>query len=309
MRSLLPRVLAAVAGVLLLLARASAQGGSPEPIPTDGPLAGTKVYAASHALIIGISEYATIPAKDAPRFAAGSATDVWRLVVRSYGFPIERTTVLLNQDATKRNIEAALSALTKAAVGREDRVLVYYSGLSGESAGDVLLVPHDARLTGEGLDATTCIPVGRVKDGLDRSLAKHVLTVLDVPYFPGRGAKGLNLQAFRPEELRDAAGKRSRAVIAAADAGEPVREAVAFKQSVFTHELLDELDTRARKPGSVHPVTTVFDRTRLRVSQATNREQMPQLDRSPSGGEFLFIPTRPVDVPAAIPAEARRVRD
>ncbi|MCW3094828.1 MAG: putative xylanase/chitin deacetylase, partial [Chthonomonadaceae bacterium] len=92
--------------------------------PQTGVLAGQTAYTNSYAIIIGIGKYAFLPQDKHLDFAAKDATDLRDLLIRNYGFPAENVTVLLDAQATRANIEAALAALADDKVKSEDRVLV-----------------------------------------------------------------------------------------------------------------------------------------------------------------------------------------
>ena len=164
--------------------------------PSKGEFAGKTFYTNSHALIIGISKYRFLPKEKQLEFAAEDAKSVRDVLVRSYGFLPENVTILLDDQATRKNIEDALSALADdTKVKTDDRILVFFSGhgqtLKLSNGGDTgFLIPYDAKVDlsrpdNRGPYLSTCIRMDNVWGYLEGSPAKHSLLIADACFGEG----------------------------------------------------------------------------------------------------------------------------
>ncbi len=91
--------------------------------PQAGELAGTTFYHNAHALLVGINQYPHLKRERWLTAAERDATDMARLLVRSYGFLPENVTVLLGPQATQNAINRALAALAdETTVPKDDAV-------------------------------------------------------------------------------------------------------------------------------------------------------------------------------------------
>ena len=82
------------------------------------------IYDNSWALIIGINKYENVQKLD---FAADDAIAMRDILIKSFNFPEDNVTILLNEEATKDNIVKEFSNVAfKAEEG--DRVLVFFAG-------------------------------------------------------------------------------------------------------------------------------------------------------------------------------------
>jgi uncharacterized caspase-like protein len=96
--------------------------------PTSGEIAGHDFYTNSYVLIIGINQYPKLKDSDL-HFAVRGAKDLRDMLIKSYGFPAENVTLLLDGGATKKEIEDALGDLADGTRVKEtDRVLVFFAG-------------------------------------------------------------------------------------------------------------------------------------------------------------------------------------
>src|SRR2546423_1499192 len=82
----------------LCLSAAGQQRGTKLVSPDGGAFAGQVFYTNSHALIIGINKYLKL--KDSNlQYAVQDAKDLREMLIKSYGFPAENITMLLDGDA------------------------------------------------------------------------------------------------------------------------------------------------------------------------------------------------------------------
>ncbi len=190
--------------------------------PQKGEHAGKTFYSSSHA-IIGINRYQNLPKENWQQYAEKDATDVRDILIKSYGFLPNRITILLNENATKSNIEAALSLLPNDdLVDSEERALIYFVGhgqtVKLPTTGEMgFLIPYDAKVDLEKPAnrsgyLQTCTPMNSLWSYLEGSAAKHRLLIADACY-GGLLAKNSSVEWRKTESNAD-----QQAVGAARDA-------------------------------------------------------------------------------------------
>lgn len=135
---------------------------------------------AKKALVIGISDYATLPDLGGPENDVRIMTDI---LAGWYGFSHDATVVLTDEKATRANIEHEFKRLSSCAPG--DVVAIYYSGHGTMACrGKILeetLVPYD----GNPDDCSTLITIRELRGWLQRLPAKQVDVILDCCYSGG----------------------------------------------------------------------------------------------------------------------------
>ena len=147
------------------------------------PLAGVRLYRDSWAVVVGINAY-----KNWPRlsYAVNDAQAVRDMLVHTYAFPPDHVTTLLDGEATREKILAALGDNLADAkkVAHDDRVFVFFAGHgvtrklpSGKSQG--YIVPVDAAAQSFQSQA---ISMTNLQDASDAIPAKHVFFVMDACY-------------------------------------------------------------------------------------------------------------------------------
>ncbi|MFH2011720.1 MAG: caspase family protein [Pseudomonadota bacterium] len=141
------------------------------------------------ALIIGISDYkdTNIPGL---RYSADDATAFYNWTISPNGgkYAPSRVKLLLNQDATGKNIRNALFVWLRQAL-EEDMVTIYFAGHgspeSPDSSSNLFLLPYDAQYNDV---ATTGFPMWDIETALKRFIkAKKVVVVADACHSGGIG--------------------------------------------------------------------------------------------------------------------------
>lgn len=281
--------------------------------PASGAFAGKTFYTNSHALVIGISHYGFLPKEKWLDYAAKDASDLRDLLIRSYGFLPENITVLLNEQATKASIEAALATLTDDnRVKREDRVLVFFSGhgqtVKLTNGGDMgFLIPYDAKVDlahpeNRGPYLASCLPMDHVWSYLQASPAKHSLLLADACY-GGLLTKSRSLSSEKPNAAV-VAGLLTRPAMQVLTAGS--RDEEAFEDpklghGAFTYKLLEELRAQAAVADNVFLVSELAAALKVSVGNATNGKQTPQFGNyDNTEGDFVFVSTAMRDVPPLV---------
>ncbi|MGE4267935.1 MAG: caspase family protein [Deferribacterales bacterium] len=142
----------------------------------------------AYAVVIGIDYKGR---SDIPtlKYASADAQDVYNILTdRRYGgIPKENAVLLLNENATRNNIVAALRKIRT----WDGYMYVYFSGhgapvTSGEKVTDALIVPYDSVLSDPDSLSDTAVRVSYIEDMVDNSNAKGVLVALDA-CFTGSG--------------------------------------------------------------------------------------------------------------------------
>jgi uncharacterized caspase-like protein len=195
----------------------------------------------------------------------------------------DSVTVLLNEQATTKNIRHALFTFLTTAQP-QDTVVIY---IAGHGAPD----PHDPRnlylLTADSNPEDmggTAFPMWQLQDVYERVLkAKRVITVADTCHSYGfSGARaddaGQNGSNLINQYLERYAAKGERAVITASDISEPSFEDARWEgHGVFTYFLLKGLKGEADKNhDGVVTAGELFAYLQRVVPEATNGRQNPR---------------------------------
>ncbi|MGH9380035.1 MAG: caspase family protein [Thermoanaerobaculia bacterium] len=205
------------------------------PPPQTGPRRGELDFGRYVALVIGNSQYASLP--DLPT-AGSDARRVADVLQREYGFEVR-----LLLDATRLDIMQALNRLREE-LTEKDNLLIYYSGHAHRAAGGTTAYwqPIDA----SPQSPANWIPSQLVGDHLDLIPARHAMVVAD-SVFAGLRSRSAVAQLphgmteeQRHYHLRRLLDKRARLVLAA-DTPHPVAAPPEGKQSVFAEAFLDAL--------------------------------------------------------------------
>jgi hypothetical protein len=239
------------------------------------------------AVVIGISKYSQSGASISNlKYADQDATSFLEFLKSPAGGALtdDSVTVLLNEEATTKNIRHALFTFLTTAQP-QDTVVIY---IAGHGAPD----PHDPRnlylLTADSNPEDmggTAFPMWQMQDVYERVLkAKRVITVADTCHSYGfSGARaddsGQNGSNLINQYLERYAAKADRAVITASDISESSFEDVQWGNGhgVFTYFLLKGLKGEADKNhDGVVTAGELFAYLEKVVPEATNGKQNPR---------------------------------
>ena len=292
--------LTAIALVGALFSPSLAQEGAKNLVivPAAGPLKGKRVYANSHALLIGINRYPGMPGKNL-EYALNDVRDMADILVKSYGFAPHNVRILTDSQATLGGIRAALADLSDVrGVGPEDRVLVYFSGhgqtVKLPGGGDMgFLIPHDARVdlndfNNAGPYLGTCLPMEAIWGSLNPSPAKHVLVIADACY-SGLLTNARGREAIGEHTLAQLSATRARQVMTAGGRGQVSLEMSAIGHGAFTGKLLERLKALATE-DDIFTATELHSDVARAVGNLSQGKQIPLMGSYQTEGEFLFIP-------------------
>jgi peptidoglycan/xylan/chitin deacetylase (PgdA/CDA1 family)/uncharacterized caspase-like protein/Flp pilus assembly protein TadD len=274
----------------------SARGGAGDAAPVaadvNAPNA-PKLYRDSWAVIIGINAY-----KSWPRlaYAVNDARAVRDTLEKKYGFAPDHVTTLLDGDATREKILAALGdnlADTKK-VSHDDRVFVFFAGHgvtrklpNGKNQG--YIVPVDAAAQNYQSQA---ISMTNFQDASDAIAAKHVFFVMDACYGGlalTRGGGGA-ATGDRRQYLAEITRRQAREVLTAGGADEQVADNGPGGHSIFTWTLLQGLEGKADLDAD-GAITATELATYVGPSVSSLSRQTPAFGHlaGSEGGEFVFV--------------------
>ncbi len=217
------------------------------------PLAGVHLYRESWAVVVGVNAYKSWPRLS---YAVNDAQAVRDMLVHTYGFPADHVTTLLDGEATREKILAALGDNLADAkkVSHDDRVVVFFAGHgvtrklpSGKSQG--YIVPVDAAAQSFQSQA---ISMTNLQDASDAIPAKHVFFVMDACYSGlalTRGGSAGGGGADRRQYLMEITRRQSREVLTAGGGDEQVADNGPGGHSIFTWTLLQGLGGKADLDG------------------------------------------------------------
>jgi uncharacterized caspase-like protein len=239
----------------------------------------------AYAVVIGIESYREqLPKAD---FGAQDARTIGAYLTRVMGYPEENVATLVNERATRTDIEKYVESWLPNRVEKNDTVFVYFSGHGAPNpkTGDAYLVPYDGDPT---FVDKTGYSVKRLYEQLGKLPAKEVMVMLD-SCFSGAGGRSVIAPGARPMMLTVenpllASGKT---VVLAASAGDQISSTYQQKgHGLLTYFFLKGLQGEAdtNKDGSVD-LSELFAYVKPQVSRVArrefNNEQTPQLLGSP----------------------------
>lgn len=240
------------------------------------------------AVVIGIDQYKDRSISQL-RFAAADAEAVYRVLTTSGGVKSSNAYLLLNQDATQRNLRQVLGDLLHQKVVGDDEVIIYYAGhgttepdASAEGGLAKYLVPWDADT---GSLFSTAIPMEEIQRIFGRLGARKLLMVQDTCFSGGAGgrtflAKGFTVRAGRLTDrfLQDLSRKEGRLILSASDVNQVSHEDPTLRHGIFTYYFLEGLKGGADLDGdgavTAREMHLFLQR---RVHQHSGGAQTPQL--------------------------------
>lgn len=145
------------------------------------------------AVVIGIETYRDLPQAE---FTVRDAKILKEYLIRVMGFPQENIITLLNDRATKGDIEGYIGAWLKNNVERDSTVFVYYAGHGAPNpvTGEAFIIPFDGN---PAFPEATGIPLKKFYQTLSELQAKEILVVMD-SCFSGAGGRSVMAKGGRP---------------------------------------------------------------------------------------------------------------
>lgn len=242
-----------------------------------------------HALVIGNSQYSSLPDLDTTIADADAMTDI---LTDRYGFKVTKLI-----DATRYDILSALNDL-RSKLTEDDNLLIYYAG-HGE-LDEVNSRGHWLPVDAEESSSANWISNIAITDILNAMSVRKVLVVSDSCYSGSMTRSTLaRLDAGRSEGawknwLKLVAEKRSRLSFSSGGLA-PVLDGGGGKHSIFAKALLDALESNNAVIEGRQLHTQVAQAVSYAAS-AAQFEQAPQYApirfAGHESGDFLFVPRR-----------------
>lgn len=273
---------------------ASAHDSAP-PVPqVSGSVPGSDVDVPSvertakpnrYAVVVGIEQYRTkLPKAD---FAARDAQTMKDYLTKTMGFSDENVALLVNENATRTDIEKYVEHWLPNRVEKDSTVFIYYSGHGAPNAktGEAFLVPYDGD---PAFVEATGYPLKRLYEQLGKLPVKEVVVLLD-SCFSGAGGRSVIGKGMRPMVLsvENPVLASGKTVVLAASKGDQVSSTYDQKgHGLLTYFFLKGLRGEAdiNKDGSVD-LAEVYNYLKPQVERVARREynndQTPQLLGNP----------------------------
>jgi hypothetical protein len=245
------------------------------------PIAKTSSRKNAHAIVIGLERYRSeLPQAS---HAEQDARVVARYLSGSMGYEEANIVLLINDRATKSDMEKYFETWLPNRVESDDTVFVYFSGHGAPNTktGEAYLVPYD----GDPLFLNnTGYPLSRLYQSLDNLPAKEVVVVLD-SCFSGAGGRSVIAKGMRPiiTELKSPLLGKGKTIVLAASSGQQVSSTYEQKaHGLMTYFFLKGLqgDADTNKDGKID-IAELFEYLRPQVERVArrdfNNEQTPLL--------------------------------
>ena len=279
-------------------------GVDPFSIATDKPQPPSKLppgkVRRKWALVIGISQFAdkkipqlVYPAKDARDFAALLEDEQ---VCR---FNPESVHILLNGDATTKQIKADLNWLARSAQP-DDLVVVFIASHGSPREMDTrnvnYIVTNDTEISSPDQLFATALAMVEITEVIrSRIQARRTLVLLDTCHSgAAAGARGLRLSAdigvssLSSETLDSIRQGFGRAIITSSQAGQQSYESDDIKHGYFTYFLLQALRKSAGKDSIDKMFSYIRDQVSSSVAAKLKAQQTPVLSQSDRGAEIVL---------------------
>ena len=249
------------------------------------------IYDNSWAVIIGIDDYHN---HSNLQYAVEDAKAVNEMLLSKFNYSKENVKLLLNEDATKTNIQNTVADISVNA-GENDRILLFFAGhgitMPLPDGGEMgYLLPIDGH---QDKLYASAIPMDDLKRLSYISKAKHMLFLVDACYggLAAIGSRGLE-PSETPNYLEKISNFKSRQIITAGGKDEEVFEKSEWGHSAYTKNLLSALNDGYADSNEDGYITAdeLGDYLSEKVSIDSENQQTPQSHRLTSHeGEFIFI--------------------
>lgn len=249
------------------------------------------------AVVVGINDYPRVPKL---KYAVNDAQAFHRLLMERNHVPAENITLLVNEQATLRNLRSALGTGLKGAAGTGDMAIIFFAG-HGATERD------SASTDGDGLEKyilaydsdpadlfSTALPMRDIALIFDRIRAERLIFMADACYSGASGGRTVGTDGIRANIsdtfLERLASGRGKVIITASAANEVSIEKDELRHGVFTYFLLEGLRGAADmdSDGAV-TVEEAYRYVSEKVPRATGQGQHPVKKGSVEGRLVLSI--------------------
>ena len=249
------------------------------------------------AVVVGINNYLKFPEL---KYAINDAKEFHRLLLKENRIPAENVTLLIDEQATLKNLKSALGMGLKIAAGPDDMVLIYFAGHgsserdAGSPDGDGLekyILTYDSDPTDL---FSTALPMRDIALIFNRIRSERLVFIADACYSGASGGRTVSATGMRASItdtfLDRIATGRGKVIITASAANEVSVEKDELQHGVFTYYLLEGLRGAADtdRDGAV-TVDEAYRYVSEKVPRATGQEQHPVKKGSVEGNLVMSI--------------------
>ncbi|MEA3291119.1 MAG: caspase family protein [Pseudomonadota bacterium] len=239
-----------------------AKGPAAQPRKTGARLGELGAYGKKYAVIIGISEYKSLPEKPS---GEGGLADLKYAAKDAQAFEGFLNTEslsgggwyifsLYNEQATRQAVHYKLTEVLRTKARRGDLVYIFFSGHGrGHELWpeDVYLLTHDF----DPKNYASGLSYDRLQTLINESPSEHVVTFVDacrsgvIGFGKAVDARGSFNQSIFGKRLRELGGKENKAIFSAGSADQISFEDDDIGHGVFTHFLIEGLRGKAPENG------------------------------------------------------------
>jgi hypothetical protein len=247
------------------------------------------------AAVVGINDYPQLPKL---KYAVNDAKEFHRLLVEKNRVPPENITLLLNDQASLKNLRSTLGTKLKNAAGLDDMVIIFFAG-HGATERDAMSAD------GDGLEKyllpwetdpadlySTAMPMREIAYIFDRIRSDRLIFIADACYSGAGGGRTISVTGTRANItdgfLERISSGRGKVIITASAANEVSVEKDELQHGVFTYYLLEGLRGAADtdRDGAV-TVDEAYRYVSEKVPRATGQEQHP-VKKGTAEGSLVF---------------------
>lgn len=247
------------------------------------------LYHRSIAVIIGIDQYANMPADKQLTYAVKDAKGIADVLKRQYR--VDKIITLYNEEATRKRILELLTEELPEQLGDQDALFIFWAGHGNQESsreGDLgYLIPHD----GDIRKIRTNITMDEIRNTISKRLpAKHIFYVMDACY---SGLLTETRAVERPPRrdlayLQDITKERVRQVLTAGSKGQEVMDGGAKGHSIFTARLIELLENTTDFI-TANEIQAIIKEKVNGDARARNHNQTPSYGTLYGSGDFVFI--------------------
>ncbi len=219
-----------------------------------------------YAVIIGIgqSQDGRIPPR---RFGVNDALGLYDVLTdpRYGGVPKDHITLLLDQEATQRNIKVAIGKWLTRQVRQHDTAIIYYAGQAAPEGADTYWMTYDAASDDLYSTALSSVDIVALRD---RVGSKWLLTLVDSSYSAATVSS-----PSHSRKTQIISRMTGTIAISATDGRQGALELDAYQHGVFTYYLLEGLKGEADSAprDGVIDVEEIWDYIKARVTKTARK--------------------------------------
>jgi hypothetical protein len=235
------------------------------------------------AVVIGINDY---PRVRQLKYAVNDARAFYDLLVNTNQIPSENVFLMVNGQASLKQLRSTLGTRLKNKAGKDDMVIIYFAG-HGATERDMMspdgdglekyLLPYDA--DPNDLYASA-LPMREIAYIFHRIRSERLIFIADACYSGASGGRTVSISGVRAN-ISDAfleriAGGKGKVIITASSANEVSVEKDELRHGVFTYYMVEGL--RGKADTDQDGLITVDEAYRYvsdKVTQETGQEQHP----------------------------------